>query len=277
MGCWRYAVLSAGAMFMTVLAGCATTQQGVIGYGDTVTYDYTCRTDDGDIIVTSDKETAFSENARVSNAFVPLKAYIPVVVTVGAEIQPPPDQMPHPLIEEVSLRISKQLEGLGYSKTMNLQVAAEAIEGLPESERQLKFSKIMKRPKQRRVPKAQFIQSAGKEPELGEILFADAAVQWKIVAIDDDSVEIQYLAQDGMNVTLPLGDAVMRERVDHYDLVIDVRKDNLVRVGPYVGRISDVGEKLFTVDFSHPFGGRTLNCEVTPMQANKKESKGKNS
>lgn len=265
------------AICMSVLTGCSTTQPGVISYGETVAFDYTCRTVDGAIVVTTQKETAFKEGANVSNAFVPLEKYTPAVVTVGAEVPQLSDQMPHPLIGEVSNRIAMQLEGLPYSRTRNVRVAAETIKNLPKHERILQFAKTMQRPKQRRIPKTQFIKNTGKEPEYGEVLFAESPVQWKVTAIGDDSVEIQYMAKDGMKVKLPYGEAVVKERNNHYDLEIDVQMGNLVRIGPYVGHISEVGDRLFIVDFSHPFGGQTLDCEVTPMQANQKEPKGKKS
>jgi FKBP-type peptidyl-prolyl cis-trans isomerase 2 len=41
-----------------------------------------------------------------------------------------------------------------------------------------------------------------------------------------------------------------------------------VRVGPYIGRISDINDRLFIVDFEHPLGGRELACEVAVHRAN---------
>lgn len=269
--------LLAGAIFMAVLTGCATTQPSVVGYGETVAFDFTCRTDDGAIVVTTQKETVFDKGANVSNAFVPLEKYTPALVTVGAEVPQLSNQMPHPLIDEVSNRIAMQLEGSLYSRTRHVRVAAEAINDLPEHERILQFARTMQRPKHKRIPKAQFIKNTGKEPELGEMLFTESAVQWKVTAIGDDSVEVQYMAQDGMTLTLPYGKAVVKEQRDHYDLEISAVEGNLVRIGPYVGRISEVGDRLFTVDFSHPFGGRTLDCAVTPMEANTKAPKGRKS
>lgn len=261
-------VLLWGALAVALLSGCATPPPPkTIAPHDAVLLDYTCRLEDGAILATTRREVAFSENAHLSHAFVLLQEYGPAAVTVGTDLQPPPTPTIYPLMGEIAYRLSKQFEGLAYDETHHVSVTTEAIPNLSDMDRFIQFARTMRRPKQRSIPKAQFIANTGKEPEIGELLFPDQAVQWKVTGVKADNVELQYLAEDGGKMMLVYGEAVVRDRGDHYDLEIDARVGNLVRIGPYIGRISELDDRIFTVDFAHPFGGRELACEVTARQA----------
>lgn len=253
-----------GGLIIVLLSGCASGPlQKPIAPGDTVQLDYTCRLEDGAILATTHREIAYDEHAHLSYAFIYLKSYQPAVVKTDPGIQPWPKPMLHPLMDEIAFQLSKQLAGLGYDESHRVTITTGEIPNLPDMERFIQYAKTMRRPKKRSVPKAQFIANTGKEPELGEMLFTDAPVQWKVTGIQSDRVALEYLAEDGLKINMPYGEAVLRDRGDHFDLEIDARVGNLVRVGPYIGRISELDDRVFKADFAHPFGGRTLACEVT--------------
>jgi|GEM_PF-958006 len=264
--------LITGTLALCLLYGCATTSTPMksIASGDSVLLDYTCRLENGAIVATTRKAAAYDKDAQLSSAFVPLAAYGPAAVTVGSQRQPPAKPTIHPLTGEIAYRLSQQIEELTYGKTHHLTVTTEMISDLPKRERYLQFARTMRRPKQRSIPKAQFVANTGKEPEVGELLFPDRPIQWKVTDVQADSVALQYLAEDGQKVILPYGEAVIRDRSDHYDLEIDARVGNLVRIGPYIGRISELDDRIFMVDFEHPFGGRELACEVMARQADER-------
>ena len=247
-------------------AGCSTasaTGKNTVHSGDAVALDYTCRIEDGSILATTSKDDAYAKDAKLSNAIIVPKAFVPVDLVVGRELKHDSKPQVHPLSEEIIFRLADRLTGLTYDETQPVAIASEGIADLPESERYLHFARVMKRPKQRSISKEQFISNVGKEPVVGELLFADQPMPWKVVDVQADSVEIQYLLKDGQKLILPYGDTVVRDRDDHYELEIETRPGGLVRVGPYIGRIVDITDKLFFVDFENPFGGRELACDVT--------------
>jgi FKBP-type peptidyl-prolyl cis-trans isomerase 2 len=249
-----------------LLGGCAALSPApppIIAAGDRALLDNTCRLEDGAILATTRKDAALAEDARFSHAFVPLQAYAPVPVTVGAERRLPATPDIVPLMDEIADRVSQELAGLTYGETHKMSVSAETIEGLSDMARYIQFARSMRRPKQREVPREQFTANTGQEPVAGQVLFADSPMPWEVLAVDEETVEVSYKLEDGQKIMMPYGEAVVRDRGDHYDLEIDTRIDGLVRVGPYIGRICEVGERVFTVDFDHPFGGRELACEVT--------------
>ncbi|VTR65942.1 hypothetical protein DESC_390045 [Desulfosarcina cetonica] len=257
-------------MGVALFFGCATTssRMDTIASGDTVQVNYTCRIEDGSILVTTRKEVAHDASARLSHAYIPPTSYAPVMIPVGKEVRLPDKPVVHPLTGEIAVCLSKQLEGLTYEDTHHLTVTTEAVADLPKMERYMQYARTMRRPKQRSIPKAQFVANTGQEPVAGATLFADRAMPWKVLNVSADSVEVQYLLTEGQKVMMPYGEAMVRDRGDHYDLEIEVRPGDLVRVGSYIGRIVDISDKLFFVDFEHPFGGRELACEVTATHIN---------
>jgi FKBP-type peptidyl-prolyl cis-trans isomerase 2 len=74
---------------------------------------------------------------------------------------------------------------------------------------------------------------------------------------------VEYHLEEGQKLKMPYGEAVVHDQGDHYELEIEARPGGLVRVGPYLGRIVEITDRLFVVDFEHPFGGHELACECT--------------
>ena len=231
--------------------------------GDAVQLDYTCRLANGKILVTTRQDAVSTEGAALSHAFVAMKRYTPAVVVAGNQTKSETPADLQPLKKAAAMRLAEVLAGKTYGHSYTVSLSAEAIEGLSAQERSIEFARTMQRPKQRIIPVEQFIRLTGEEPKTGQRLFEDTDVQWQVANVGDDGVAVRYLVKDGQNVDTPYGKAVFRDRGEHYDLEIDAREGNLVRVGPYVGQIAGVGEKLFTVDFAHPFGGRRLECTFT--------------
>lgn len=261
--CCRSIILFLAAAML--LGGCAALSPApppTIAEGDRALLDFTCRLEDGAILATTSKDAALAEDAHLSPAFVPLQAYAPVPVIVGAGRRLPAKPDIHPLIPEIAYRVSRQIAGLTYGEPHAMTVGAETIEGLSDMARYIQYARSMRRPKQREVPKEQFTANTGQEPAAGQVLFADSPMPWEVLAVDEETVTVRYRLKEGQTVMMPYGEAVVRDRGDHYDLEIDTRVGGLVRVGPYIGRICEIGERVFTVDFDHPFGGRELACEV---------------
>jgi FKBP-type peptidyl-prolyl cis-trans isomerase 2 len=249
---------------LILLVGCATAPPPkLIAAGDTVLLDYTCRLDDDALLATTSKEAAYEENARLSHAFIPLQHYGPTPVAIGADRKPTAKPTIIPLVKEIAYLLSQRLEGLAYKTPHHMVITAETIPNLTDMDRFIQFSRTMRRTKQQKIPKAQFIANTGKEPVLGDVVAVDRAIQWKVAKIQEDKVEIHYLAEDGLRVNMPYGEAVIRDRGDRYDLEIDAQVGNLVRVGSFIGRISEMDGRLFTVDFDNPFGKHNLACEVS--------------
>lgn len=248
-----------------LLNGCATVTSPTetIVYGETVQADYTCSVEDGSILVTTREAVAKDKKGHFSHAFIPPNTYAPATITIGQ--QTPAQNKPEvrSVNDEIAAKLAEKLEGLTFNTPHHLTVTSDAIADIPKMERYLQYARTMRRPKQRSIPKTQFVANTGQEPVVGEVLFLGRTMPWKVLDVQTDSVTIEYQLKDGQKVKMPYGEAIVHDRGDHYILEIETRPGGLVRVGPYIGRIVDITDNLFIVDFEHPFGGRELTCEVT--------------
>ena len=241
-----------------------------IAKGDTATIDFTCRLDDGSILTTTQKDIAFDEDENLSYAFVGPLEYGPVIIPVGAEVKMPEQPIIHPLMAEIGYQLSQNIDGLYYDKTQRVDLTTDEILGLPEGDRLVRFSRTMRRNKIIQVTKEQFVAKAGKEAKIGDIVFPENIIKWKVLDVKGNLIDVQLIAKDGGTVIMPYGPALIRDKGDHYDLEIDNRVGDLVRLGSYIGRIIDQDERLFTVDLSHPFGGRALACDIMAKPSEEK-------
>jgi FKBP-type peptidyl-prolyl cis-trans isomerase 2 len=76
-------------------------------------------------------------------------------------------------------------------------------------------------------------------------------------------VTVRLFTTPGAVIETPFGPGRVREEGQDYKMDIEARKGALVRAAAMTGRISDVDDKVITIDFGNPFGGETLLCDVT--------------
>ena len=113
----------------------------------------------------------------------------------------------------------------------------------------------------------QFKLRTGKTAEVGQVVVIDPALPGKVASVTKSEVVVGFPAHAGDKVATPLGEGTIKELPDHYEIVIDAHVEGLVRSGRLVGRIIAVDDQLISVDFSHPFGGEALLCDILVQSA----------
>jgi FKBP-type peptidyl-prolyl cis-trans isomerase 2 len=114
-----------------------------------------------------------------------------------------------------------------------------------------------------KMPKGDYEYRSKQTAEVGQAYSYDPDFPGRVMAVSDQEVTIRFSATPGAVVETPFGPGRIREEGQDYKMDIDARKGASVRAGVMVGRISDVDDKVITVDFGNPFGGETLLCDVT--------------
>ena len=77
----------------------------------------------------------------------------------------------------------------------------------------------------------------------------DPLIPYKVASVSKDVVVIRPSVKPGQTIATGFGKGTCRVNGNQLELVIDAKKGSLVRMGINVGRISDVSEKTFTIDF----------------------------
>ena len=120
----------------------------------------------------------------------------------------------------------------------------------------------------------EFRKRTDREPKLGEEFTYDPDFPGKVTEANDKEVVVRFSAPPDGVIETAFGRGTVKELPDRYEITLDVREGRLVRTGGSVGVISKIGDKTFTVDFSHPFGGKELTCAVKaePAPANSEKT-----
>ena len=135
---------------------------------------------------------------------------------------------------------------------------------LAHDERFIEMARVRRRPKTVTVTLPAYRARVGEEPAVGHEVPFESGVTAEVVAIADGQVTLRFRTEPGTVVATGFGPGHVREADDHFEIEIDARDGQLVRAGPLVGRVVDVTDASFTLDFGHPFGGEALHCEVKP-------------
>jgi FKBP-type peptidyl-prolyl cis-trans isomerase 2 len=121
---------------------------------------------------------------------------------------------------------------------------------------------VRQRVKEMRFTPDEYRLRTGKVAEVGQPFVIDPAVPGKVSSVTESEVLVRFFAKTGDKVATPFGEGTVRESSDRYDIVIDAHPGALVRSGGLVGRIASVDDRFINIDYSHPFGGEALLCDI---------------
>lgn len=264
LSAWRMVVFF---LSLTVFSGCMVLPiKNAIHPGDKVQVDYTCRIPDGEIIITTKDVSEFSETDEIFRYIFTKQTPEPEQVTAGKGFTGKLDGRLKHFEDEVNGLISEKLPGKSFEKNLRMKLTSQAPEGLSHDDRYLKLTKIRKFPKLKTIPKSLFTKQLNQDPEPGLLIEGRGPYTLKVVSVDETGVTVAFELEEGMTIDHPHGTGVVHETENGYDIVLDVSEGQLIRLGALLGHISDVGEKMFTIDYGNPLGGKELSCEVVAHQ-----------
>jgi FKBP-type peptidyl-prolyl cis-trans isomerase 2 len=239
-------------------------EAAVIRPGDRVGILFTCRFPNGEIAGSTSSAVAADSSLRKSPVYLPRSKDDPIEVVAG----PISGQrrFPVPFLDEIAARISAAIPGMQPGETRTMEIRSERPAGVPEKDQFLQLARIRPRPKEIRMTREEYKSRTRKEPQVGAEYLIDHEFPTSVVSVSENEVVIRPAVKPGSVIDTTFGKATVRENGDQLEIVFDAVVGTLVRMGTIVGRISDAQDKLFTVDFGHPFAGEPLSCEVKAVE-----------
>ena len=245
---------------------------------------YTCRLENGDIIVTTDSAVAGSESAKKADVFIEKTRYMPIDITGLNVNQDASAKKELQYLEEVVVKkLTRETREWGIGTTGTLFLEAEAQTDLPAEERTIQLVRVKTHPKVTCYAENIFSRLTGSELAVAAPVHLHFGVKGTVTSIGEDGVRVDFEPESEQAIDGPFGPVIVHDKGDHYRIEVDAQEGHLVRVGPAIGRIAQVTDKNFTVDYSHPFGGQPLVCDVRvaaiqeqgalPAQTAQKETK----
>jgi FKBP-type peptidyl-prolyl cis-trans isomerase 2 len=247
------------------LSGCKKEGQDVAGIseGDRVRVHYTCRLKSGELVATSDEAVAEDGSTAKSPIFFAGPEYGPIALVAGPGDDPEPG-MAQSVSQALWEKLAEAIVGMNLGEKRTVDLTAEVSPELPDGERFLEMARVRWRKKEKTMSTRLYgkFQKEAEEPEVGQQVDLEPGFTGTVMSIAGDQVTLRVEAKPGTEVDTPFGKGEIRDKGGHYEIEIDAREGNWVRLGNLVGRISKVDGKLITTDFGHPFGGEVLACDV---------------
>jgi FKBP-type peptidyl-prolyl cis-trans isomerase 2 len=241
----------------------------LVSPGDTVAIQFTCRSSNGEIVSSTSSAVAANSSVPKSVVFQPRSKDDPVFVQAGPVSHK--KSFPIAFEDEIAARIGASLAGLKAGESRTIAIRSERPADVPEKDQSLQMALVRQRPKEITMRVDKYKLRIGKDPKEGDDVRVDPLIAGKVAAIKDNQVFIRYSAKTGDQIDTPFGKGAVKENGDQLEITIAPVKGALVRMGPIVGRISDVQEKVFTIDFGDPLGGAPLTCDIKVESIDKKQ------
>jgi FKBP-type peptidyl-prolyl cis-trans isomerase 2 len=250
------------AMWAPALGAATTTE---VGPDKNKALHYTCRLPNGDMVVTTESDAAQSPSAKKASIFMDKTRYEPVDLSrISPKEAGTSEKQELEFLEQVLVeKLAEEVKGWELDTARTLRVEAQAQEHLPLEERKIRLARVKTHPKKIRYARVDFTRMTAAEPAVDEPVILQPEIRGRVISVGEDEVVVTFTPAANRPAQGPFGPVTVSDQGDHYRIEIDAREGRLVRVGPMVGRIAQVEENFFEVDYSHPFGGETLVCDVT--------------
>lgn len=230
----------------------------VVQPGDSVAIGYLCKLTNGQIVAASD---FIQKDQRVSTVFLSKDKEGPVSMTAGAPLPVLPAGREMAFEDEITYRLADLVVGMKEGQRRQVELTAPDISARSQQNYVTQLSRIRKRPKEMKIPLGDYQARTNRSPEVGQPFAYDPAFPGRVEAVTDKDVLIRFSKPSDV-IETPLGPGHVRETEKNYEVNIDARKGDLIRVGNIVGCIAAVDDQIITLDFRNPFGGQTLICDM---------------
>lgn len=275
--CAGIVIIMAGMALHLVLSGCATTPSmstgAIVAQGDEVECNFTCRLKNGEVAISTYRAVSDDPSVKKSSIFLARDRGTPVKLTAG---KPPADtksDADRGFEEEVLYQLSGKMVGLPVGTKEAVELNAKARPGQSKDEWFIKIARVRQRARELRFTPEEYEAKAGKKAQVGQVYDVDKTLPGRVTAVSDTEVIVGFAPEEGKEIRTPFGKGVVRELPQGYEIRIDAQPGTLVRSGGLIGRITAIDDVAIVIDYSHPFGGDPLTCDVLIESIQPKTSK----
>ena len=265
--------LPAALLLLLALAGCggqnsvkvsedqSVTAGRIVKAGDSADIHYVCRLNNGDVVAATD---SVAQDQPKSNLYAARKETGPIWVIAASPDGPEPEEREaKPLEELINEKLGRMVDGMKEGETRRVELTAKDLPGSSKGNYTSHLAHVRVRPKELNVAIGDFRYRTGKSPEVGQTFVIDPAFPGRVEAVTEKYAVVRFSGKPGEVLDTPFGPGLVREDETNYYIDIDAKKNALVRAGTLIGRITDVDNKIITVDFGNPFAYETLFCDLS--------------
>lgn len=264
------------SFFFACFAAAQSKHTRIIQPGELVDVSYTCRLEDGRLVTTNEPSALENQTDEGSVLFSERKEYAPEALRAGkqperdtlSDAAPGTENLPslqllglHEVLHE---KLSDAVVGREAGQRFTVELTADPQKDVPEPERKVSLVRSKKVPKSVRIARNEYMAQTGSPvpPEVGQGVAMYPGVAGRVVSMTENEVEIAFSIPPQETKTTIFGERRTYDKGDHFLVKTEVVEGHLIRTGPHLGRVASVEGGVFVVDYSHPFGGHPLICDV---------------
>jgi FKBP-type peptidyl-prolyl cis-trans isomerase 2 len=248
------------AVIFFALSADGLSDQRLIEPGTEAAIRFTCWFSTGEIAVTTDENTTQNSSLKKSSVFKERGTYGPFIITSGDTLENNWLAGTRGFEGAVTALIAEAIVGMRVGESRRIRI--EPTPGMMHSDTEvLPVAKVWKRPKQISLSPDQYKSQTGFYPEAGQTYY-EFPLSYKVAEVTPDRVRIVFDAASGTVILTSFGEAIVKETEKEYEISYLTKTGQLIRVGDMVGVVSNENDSMFKVDFRHPFGGNSLDCQV---------------
>jgi FKBP-type peptidyl-prolyl cis-trans isomerase 2 len=257
------AAMLAGAVAIAFGLSPVATAAQVVKPGDMVETAFSCWLSSGTLAATTDPTMTSAASPAKSHIFLPRQAAEPLVIPAGGgeSVYGRPGE--RGFESDIVARIGQLVIGMAPGETRQAQLTAEKSTRPMDDTAVIQMAKVRERPKFMKMTPAEYSGRAHKKPVLGDAFTLDPDFPGRVTGVSDNQVTVEFSAEVGARIRTGIGVGEVRDAGKNWEVVIEAKRGDLVRGGGMVGRVVDVDERMITIDYSHPFGGEILSCDIT--------------
>jgi hypothetical protein len=230
--------------------------------GDEANVHFTCRLKSGDVAASSYPSAAHDPKVHKSAIFVPRSTDAPLSIIAGEPDPASDSNKERGLEEEIIHQLSGVIVGLPVGESQTREIQTGRRQEKKKDDYFLQMARVRQRAKEMRFTPDEYKFRTGKAAEVGQPFVIDPAVPGRVSSVTASEVVVRFFAKGGDKVPTPFGEGTVKELSDRYEITIDAHPGSLVRSGGYVGIITGVDDRFISIDYSYPFGGEALLCDI---------------
>lgn len=223
--------------------------------GDMAAVHYTMRLENGEVIFTTDR--AVAENPAVEKAawFRRPARYAPEEIRGGND--------------EALRYIADAIVGMKPGGKKTITLSPDKAFGPSDDKKIQEFTRVRQTPRVIEIQATAYVNRYGTFPSVGDEVNYTPFFKSRVVDFDSRKVVLEALAEDGVVAESPFGKTRIELTEDEVHLTLEPIVGSDFVAGGRQGRIVEVGEETFSVDFNHPGAGKSLLLDIEVVSVQK--------
>jgi len=226
--------------------------------GDLVTIRYTARLENGTLLYTTCSDVANDPQTSKNAWYIRHEYFGAEQIMAGGENMLP--------------GLGQSIIGMKKGEKAAVAIPPECAFGVYDQQIVVRIHRVKTLPRIISIPRNKFIESFSIEPVVGEDVYLVPYFTSRIITVTGSEVTLKSAVVDDRVFKEEYGTTEIRDNGENIIIRLIPKMGALFTIQNTTGRITEVDEHSFTVDFNHPLAGKTIVVDLEVLSVAKASS-----